>query len=622
MNIYRRLLQALKPYWKHLVVSSSSAAFYALLTGVTVWMAGPLLTTLFQISPESSVTSVMNPGSSDALPGGAAQKFSDDIKEKLKDVVDHFVQADTREQTLWNFCVAIMLLVIVRSVFYYLQGFFIAYVQQGIVRSFRDRLFEKYQRLSLDYFHKRRTGEVISRVMNDVVVLNESIDVGFHQLVTDTVTVIVFLTFVLILSWKLTLLSLVVMPILFLFIWWIGRKMRKYSRRAQERMADVNSVLEESISNMRIVKAFSMEGFETRKFFATTYTYFKTLLKMTRVRHLGNPINDLLATAAAVLILLYAGTKIIAGAGEMTAGDFMVFVLAMFALIKPLKSLTQIHVKLQIGTAAAQRIFDVLDAEEKITDAPTAIDVADFARDMVFDRVSFSYNPQEPVLQDVSFTVGKGEVVALVGPSGAGKSTLFNLVPRFYDPLQGSVLIDGKDIRKFTMKSLRSLMGIVTQETYLFNDSIRDNIAYGLESVTDDAVEQAARMANAHRFIKEFDQGYQTIVGNRGVRLSGGQRQRLAIARALLRNPDILLFDEATSSLDTESEMLVQEAIDRLMANRTTLVIAHRLSTIKHANRIVVLDKGRIVQTGTHDELVEQDGLYRKLYMMQFRNEK
>lgn len=515
-----------------------------------------------------------------------------------------------------------MLLVIVRSVFYYLQGFFIAYVQQGIVRSFRDRLFEKYQRLSLDYFHKRRTGEVISRVMNDVVVLNESIDVGFHQLVTDTVTVIVFLTFVLILSWKLTLLALVVMPILFLFIWWIGRKMRKYSRRAQERMADVNSVLEESISNMRIVKAFSMEGFETRKFFATTYTYFKTLLKMTRVRHLGNPINDLLATAAAVLILLYAGTKIIAGAGEMTAGDFMVFVLAMFALIKPLKSLTQIHVKLQIGTAAAQRIFDVLDAEEKITDAPTAIDVADFVRDMVFDRVSFSYNPQEPVLQDVSFTVGKGEVVALVGPSGAGKSTLFNLVPRFYDPLQGSVLIDGKDIRTFTMKSLRSLMGIVTQETYLFNDSIRNNIAYGLESVTDEAVEQAARMANAHRFIKEFDQGYKTIVGNRGVRLSGGQRQRLAIARALLRNPDILLFDEATSSLDTESEMLVQEAIDRLMANRTTLVIAHRLSTIKHANRIVVLDKGRIVQTGTHDELVEQDGLYRKLYMMQFRNEK
>jgi subfamily B ATP-binding cassette protein MsbA len=615
-------LQALKPYWKHLLISSSSAALYALLTGVTVWMAGPLLTTLFEISPDNSVSAMMNPGSSVTTPAGTAQKFSDSIKASLKEIVDQFVQAESREQTLWNFCVAIMLLVIIRSIFYYMQGFFIAYVQQGIVRTFRDQLFEKYQRLSLEYFHKRRTGEVISRVMNDVVVLNESIDVGFHQMVTDSVTVIVFLTFVLILSWKLTLLSLVVMPILFLFIWWIGRKMRKYSRRAQERMADVNSVLEESISNLRIVKAFSMEAFETRKFFASTYTYFKTLLKMTRVRHLGNPINDLLSTAAAVLILLYAGTRIIAGAGEMTAGDFMVFVLAMFALIKPLKSLTQIHVKLQIGTAAAQRIFDVFDAEETITDRPDAVTVPAFSDTLSFEHISFSYNQQEPVLEDVSFSVRKGEVVALVGPSGAGKSTLFNLVPRFYDPLEGAVKVDGRDIRTFTMKSLRSLMGIVTQETYLFNDTIRNNIAYGLETVTAEAVEQAARMANAHRFIEEFDLGYDTIVGNRGVRLSGGQRQRLAIARALLRNPEILLFDEATSSLDTESEMLVQEAIDRLMANRTTLVIAHRLSTIKHANTIVVLDKGRIVQSGTHDQLVEQDGLYRKLYMMQFRNDR
>jgi subfamily B ATP-binding cassette protein MsbA len=306
----------------------------------------------------------------------------------------------------------------------------------------------------------------------------------------------------------------------------------------------------------------------------------------------------------------------------MTAGDFMVFVLAMFALIKPLKSLTQIHVKLQIGTAAAQRIFDVFDAEETITDRPGAVTVPAFSDTLSFEHISFSYNSQEPVLEDVSFAVRKGEVVALVGPSGAGKSTLFNLVPRFYDPLEGAVKVDGRDIRTFTMKSLRSLMGIVTQETYLFNDTIRNNIAYGLETITAEAVEQAARMANAHRFIEEFDLGYDTIVGNRGVRLSGGQRQRLAIARALLRNPEILLFDEATSSLDTESEMLVQEAIDRLMANRTTLVIAHRLSTIKHANTIVVLDKGRIVQSGTHDQLVEQDGLYRKLYMMQFRNDR
>lgn len=626
MSLYRRTFASLKPYWKQLVIASLGAAVYALLSGLLVWMAGPLLTTLFAVDPTTVLSGSADPG----LPHAAAEsarEVSGEIqgglegfRETLKTWVESLVKADTRVDTLFKFCVLILVIVVVRNIFYYLQGFYIAYVQQSVVRDFRDALFSKYQRLSLDYFHKRRTGEIISRVTNDVVVLNQSIDIGFHHLITDSVMVLVFLAFVIILSWKLTLLSFIVMPVIFGFIWFIGKKMRKYSEKAQRRMADVNSVLEEAVNNTRIVKAFSMEEFEKQKFFRSTYNYFRQLLRMTRVRHLSLPINDFLTTLAGVVILLYAGTQIIEGTGEMSAGDFMTFTIAMFAMIKPVKNLTSIHVKLQEGMAAASRIFRVLDSAETITDAPDARTVGRFSERIEYRDVSFAYVPHEPVLQGVSFEIRRGEVVAVVGPSGAGKSTLFDLLPRFYDPQQGAILLDGHDIRSLTLVSLRSLMGIVTQETYLFNDTIRNNIAYGQTGVSEDALLQAARTANADRFISQFERGYDTVVGNRGVRLSGGQRQRIAIARALLKDPEILIFDEATSSLDTESEALVQEAIDRLMASRTTLVIAHRLSTIKNADRILVLDGGRIVQRGTHDELVEQDGMYRRLYQMQFRD--
>jgi subfamily B ATP-binding cassette protein MsbA len=371
---------------------------------------------------------------------------------------------------------------------------------------------------------------------------------------------------------------------------------------------------------MRIVKAFSMEEFEATKFFQTTRDYFRSLVRMTRIRHLASPINDLLATAAGIIILMYAGSRILSGTGELQAGDFMTYVVSMFSLIKPAKELSQIHIKLQEGMAAAERVFEVLDTPETITDRPGARAVEMCGDGISFERVSFHYDQHEPVLKDISFDIKCGEVVALVGPSGAGKTTLFNLLPRFYDPQGGRILVDGCDTRDLSLKSLRGLMGIVTQETFLFHDTIRSNIAYGLSGVPDDTIIEAARMANAHEFIRSFPQQYETVVGSRGVRLSGGQRQRIAIARALLRNPQILLFDEATSALDTESERQVQEAIDRLLTGRTTMVIAHRLSTIKHADRIIVLDRGEIVEQGTHDALMQTEGLYHRLYTMQFRD--
>lgn len=600
------------------MIASGSAAFHAIFSGLLVWMFGPLLMVLFQIEGVPGVTdsTTATPDMVDGI-----TKSYDSFKDIINGWINNAIASETRSGMLIKFCWLAFIIVVAKNLFYYLQGYFMAYVQQSVIREFRNKLFEKYQRLSLDYFHKRRTGQIISRVTNDVMVLNEAVDIGFNRLVTDLVMVIVLSSFLLILSLKLTLLSLVIMPLVFGFIWFIGKKLRKYSERTQERMADVNTVLEETTSNIRIVKAFSMEKFESNKFFHATAEFFRALLRMTRIRHLASPINDILATIAGIIILIYAGTRIIEGTGELTAGDFMTFVVAMLSLIKPVKSLSQVHIKLQEGMAAAERIFEVLDADESIKEVAQPHLLKTFSDSIMYKDLSFSYNSKEQVLRDISFEVKQGEVVAIVGPSGGGKSTLLDLLPRFYDPQKGSILIDGINIKDISLKSLRRQMGIVTQETYLFNDTIKNNIAYGHKDMQFDKIKNAAMMSNAHQFIEEFENGYETLVGNRGVMLSGGQRQRLAIARALLKDPQILVFDEATSALDTESEMLVQEAIDRLMADRTTLVIAHRLSTIKNADRIIVIDRGKIVESGTHSELLSSDGLYTKLYNMQFRSD-
>ncbi|UCG62693.1 MAG: ABC transporter ATP-binding protein [Candidatus Zixiibacteriota bacterium] len=632
MNLYFRTFSVLKPLWKQIVTASLSAALHAVLSGALVWMVGPLLMTLFQADNIPGLSDlggleqvqVIAEPSAGSDTTGFFQSVSNtitEVRDAMKGWVYSVVAAESRGESLYKFCWVILVVVLAKNLFLYLQGFFMAFVQQSVIRRFREMLFEKYQKLSLDYFHSRRTGQIISRVTNDVQVLNESVDIGFNRLVTDSIMVIVFAAFLVILSWKLTLLAMVVLPMVFWFIWYVGRKLRKYSERSQQRMSDVNAVLEESVNNIRIVKAFSMEKFEIRKFFEATTNYFRALLRMTRIRHLASPINDTLATIAGVIILLYAGSRIISGGWDLDAGDFMTYVVAMFAMIKPVKSLSQIHIKLQEGMAAAERVFKVIDAKEKIKDRPDARAIENFTDRITYENVTFSYNGTDTILKEITFEVRRGEVVAFVGPSGGGKSTLLDLLPRFYDPQKGRITVDGHDIRTVKLESLRSLLGIVTQETYLFNDTVFNNIAYGLNGISLDRVAEAAAMANADEFIDRLENKYETLVGNRGVKLSGGQRQRLAIARALLKNPQILIFDEATSALDTEAEILVQEAIDRLMKNRTTLVIAHRLSTIKHADRILVIDEGRIVESGTHDELIGLDGVYQRLYTMQFRDE-
>jgi len=375
--------------------------------------------------------------------------------------------------------------------------------------------------------------------------------------------------------------------------------------------------LQETISGIRVVKAFVMEKFEIKKFTDTTRDYFKTMVKLTRVGSLAPPLTEVMGVFAAVLLLWFAGKEILSG--TLDPGRFFLFLFAMLSLMQPIRSISHLNIDIQQGLAAAKRIFEVLDTQPKIKNYPDSIKKESLEKNVTFQNVCFSYDGNKEVLSNISFEVNAGEVVALVGPSGAGKSTLMDLLPRFYDPTSGEIKIDEINLKKIDLGTLRNLMGIVTQETILFNDTVWNNIAYGYEQASEDRVYDAARAANAHDFIMAMSQGYQTIIGDRGVKLSGGEKQRLAIARALFKNPPILIFDEATSSLDSESETLVQEAIDRLMKGRTVFVIAHRLSTIQNVDRIVVLDHGRIVQIGDHKSLMEEGGLYKRLYQMQFK---
>lgn len=630
-NLYLKTFRLIRPYWPRLVAASVSAMIYSAMGGALIWMLGPLLGTIFtQDSTFSGLSQLAVPTAqvqivSQPMPQkgvlGKILDVPDKVKVWIKSQVNRLIVRKTKIATLVRICWTTILIAFFKNLFMYLQGFIMAFVQQSLIRDIRNRLFEQYQRLSLAYFHKTRTGQLISRVTNDVVVFNDSVDITFSQLISETLSVIIFASFLIILSWKLTLLAALVLPLIFLFVYKIGRKLRKYSSRSQERMADVNSTLEETISNIRIVKAFAMDKFETERFFTATGRYFKALLKMTRVRLLAAPMNDMLATVAGVFILWYAGTKILTVGSTLRAEDFILFVLAMFSLLKPVKNLSNIHIRLQEGMAAVGRIFDVLETPVKVVEPESPRQLTEFKSTIRFNDIVFSYDTGEGVIDHISFEVKKGQILALVGPSGAGKSTLFDLLPRFYDPQQGSIEIDGIDIRTVSTESLRALMGIVTQETYLFNDTVRYNIAYGMSKVSEPALTAAAQMANAYEFITQLPNGFDTVIGNRGVMLSGGQRQRLAIARALLKNPQILIFDEATSALDTESEIQVQEAINRLMKGRTTLVIAHRLSTISSANQIIVVDQGKIVAQGTHTHLMEEGGLYARLYQMQFRDQ-
>jgi len=589
---------------------------YAALSGFSLTMIVPFTKIVLTSQTE-------NPPTNDKTTAGQESAKSDEslvilLPQTLKKKFNQWLLADSKIESLKRLCIFILLVFLIKNIFWYLQSYLIVQVEQGVIMDLRNQLYSHYHNLPLEYFHGKKSGVLISRLTNDINLVRGAVANGFAEAIRQIFLYITYMFLVIWASWKLSLIVLVLLPFGIIVISKFGKKVKKNSILTQQKMGNLTSVLQETIYGIRVIKAFAMEKFELEKFKNFAKDYFKTMVKLTRIGSLAPPLTEMLGVLAGVTILWFGGKQILGGS-EFTVDRFFLFLVALFSLMQPVKKLSHINIDIQQGLAAADRVFEVLETEPKIQNPPQPVKLKFFEKEINFENIVFHYDNHKPVLEEINLKIKRGEIIAVVGPSGAGKSTLMDLLARFYDPQEGKITIDGTDVRKIELNSLRNLLGIVTQETMLFNDSVWNNIAYGHNGASTEMVEKAARAANAHDFIVNLPESYQTVIGDRGVKVSGGERQRLAIARAIFKNPPILIFDEATSALDSESEKLVQEAIEHLMQGRTVFVIAHRLSTVQNADTIVVLDKGRIVQVGQHAELIKQEGLYKKLYNLQFK---
>ena len=534
----------------------------------------------------------------------------------IKDVIDS-VLAEKNAEMLNIIAAGIIIIFFIRGVCFYGQNYLMSYVGERVIIDIRSAVYEKLQRLSVSFYDKNKTGTIMSYVTNDVSALQAAMVQNTIDMITEGSVLIGSITAMVYLDWKLTLFTFCTFPFVLWLMDFFGKRIRKSGRRIQECTADITSILQETVSSARVIKSFVREDYEIKRFCNQNFANFRANMKNAQLMALLTPVIEFVAAIGVTAIIWYGGHGVING--DLTAGSLVAFLVYAVNISNPVKRLTRVVGSIQKALAAAQRVFDVLDMKEEIAEISGAKALPQIEGAVEFKDVSFAYDKGEQVLKDVSFKAEPGEVIAIVGPSGAGKSTIANLLPRFYDTTSGSISIDGNNIAEVKVASLREQVGIVPQETVLFNGSLYDNILYGRLEATREEVEAAAKAANAHNFIMEFPNGYETMLGDRGLNLSGGQRQRIAIARAILKNPRVLVLDEATSALDTESERIVQEALDRLMVGRTSFVIAHRLSTIKNADKILVLQRGRIVEVGTHDELMANNKLYSHLYNIQYR---
>ncbi|MCU0665600.1 MAG: ABC transporter ATP-binding protein/permease [Candidatus Omnitrophica bacterium] len=503
---------------------------------------------------------------------------------------------------------------ILRAVFEFAQSYIMSDVGQKVIRDVRNKVYEKLQDLSLDYFTQKRSGELISRITNDVKLIENAVSYALTDLVYQSFEVISFAILIFFINWRLAFLSLVILPMIAWPMVSVGKVLRKLSKRSQEKSADINSTLVETFTGIKVVKAFNAQAREIARFTQQNFQYYRLAMKSIKRTLLLGIATELIGVFVALVIIYYSGKQVVSG--EISFGTFTLFMAALLSMIRPFKKLSQVSSIMQQAQAASERIYEILDMVPTVVEKPHAGVLTGFKNYIAFEDVWFRYADKD-ILKGINIKVNKGEIIAIVGPSGTGKTTFIDLIPRFYDPQRGRIIIDGNDISDFTLKSLRSHIGIVSQETVLFNDTIQANISYGTDNASQEQIEEAAKKACAHDFILNSCLGYQTLIGDRGAKLSGGERQRIAIARALLKNPPILILDEATSQLDSESERLVQQALDKLIQGRTVFVVAHRLSTVKNAHRIIVLSEGRIAEEGNHQELLEKKGIYRKLYQLQ-----
>ncbi len=600
MSQVQRLLGFVRPYSFRLVIAVCLMVVVGASEGITALLIKPIFDVL--LDPNSQTAKI-------ALIQAKPPYFPYTIY--LQDVLPHWVH------NIWDVVAFVIIgVAIIKGIAEFLATYFINYTGHSVVRDLRNLLYSKLIEQSISFFHRNPTGRLMSAITSDT----ERIQYAVSQTAADTLkqafTLVFLLGALFYFDWRLALISMVLIPLVVIPSAKLGRYIRTSSRSSQDKMADLNNVLQETFTGIRIVKAFAMEAFEVEKFKTTTRRLLRVSLRWVRAQAVSSPLMEVLG-AITIAGLLYYERRLILNHLQ-TTGDFIAFLYALLKSYEPVKRLTGVSNAYAQALGASEQVFQYLDSQPEMVDKHGAPRLPAFQNEIVFDHVEFDYEDGVPLLRDINLRIGKGEVVALVGSSGAGKTTVASLIPRFFDVNQGRITVDGHDVRDVKLESLRSQIGIVTQETILFNDTVYNNICYGSRWPTEKQVREAARVALAEEFIQEMPQGYQTMIGERGQRLSGGQRQRIAIARALLKNPPILILDEATSELDTESELLVQRALANLMAGRTVMVIAHRLSTVRRAERIVVIDRGTISEVGTHEDLVSRGGIYQRLHELQF----
>lgn len=601
-----KILTYVKPYWPYASLNILFNIFAVLFSLASFAVFIPILNMLFkkQDVPEKAMEfNIFN---------------FDSLKDNFNYFAGQLIQIHGPLTTLLYIVFIILALYFLKNFFRYMALFFLAPVRNGVVRDLRNDMYKKILVLPISYYSEKKKGDIISRMTSDVLEVEWSIMSSLEAIFREPIAIIASIVLLFFMSPSLTLFVIVLLPVSGFLIGQIGKSLRRTSDKGQKRMGFILSMIEETIGGLRIIKGFTAINSADKKFKAVNQDYTNLMIKLYRKRDLASPLSEFMGVGVVVTILWYGGRLILSDDSAMDAATFLVYLGIFSQILNPAKAITTAVYNVQKGAASVERIEAVLDAPEVIEEKTNAIHKKEFNEIIEYKNLSFYYQNEVKVLKDINLRVKKGKTIALVGASGGGKSTLADLLPRFYDPQHGDIFIDGVNIKDLVIDDLRGLMGIVTQESILFNDSVFNNIALGIEEkVTREEVINAARIANAHEFIEQMEEGYDSIIGDRGQKLSGGQRQRLSIARAVLKNPPIMILDEATSALDTESERLVQQALENLMKNRTSLIIAHRLSTIQHADEIIVIDKGEIVERGLHEELLKKEGIYKRLHDMQ-----
>lgn len=639
MKLYLRVLSYVKKVWPNVILGLIFLILYASFSGVSIGMVYPVVDEIFVKQTEEEWKADEEGRSKVTLSYIFQQtgwlidetvravkenwhekdKF-DKIKEDVQNSLKEFSERNTKSTILKLLLVLAVILFLIRNISMYLQQIIFRQIEEKVIMFIRNDFYQAILKKPLEFFHSHKLGEVISRAVNDVRLIRGMTLNSTTSLIRNFLLVVVYIIMMVSVSVKMSLMTLLVVIPISVTVSLIANAIKRRSRKVQRKFADITSILQETIMNIRIVFTFAMGNYERARFLKENKKFYKKSVKMMRTGELVTPFTEFMSIMITLVIIWYGGLLVLNPTNAMTAGKFSLFLVALLASLHPIKQIAKVYSEINKGLAAAERVFEVIDEPVDIKDKSDAQSIEAFKDKIEIKDMTFKYPTSDDVLRDITLSITKGEAVAFVGPSGGGKSTLMDLLLRFYDPTNGSICIDGVDLRDYKLDDLRNMMGMVTQEVILFDDTIAHNISYGRQDASMEDIINAAKAANAHNFVLELDKGYETIIGERGVKLSGGQKQRIAIARAILKNPQILIFDEATSSLDGESEYLVQEAIYRLMKDRTTLIIAHRLSTIRNCGKIVVIDKGTIVEEGSHEELLERENVYKKLYDIQFRD--